>query len=74
MNNKPVVFLLNAHRLYAADSEKLYNDMRAYVKEHSGGELIIFRQSLLLLINTCRTERTIILIERLLCRARMKRS
>ncbi|GHT62792.1 hypothetical protein FACS189451_08010 [Bacteroidia bacterium] len=44
INNKPVVFLLNAQRLYAANSEKLYNDMRAYVKNHCGYDMFLIAQ------------------------------
>jgi hypothetical protein len=44
INNKPVVFLLNAQRLYSKDSEKLYNEMRAYVKNHCGDDLFLIAQ------------------------------
>lgn len=44
VDGKPLVVILNAHRLYAEDSEKLYNDMRAVVKEFSGYDMFLVAQ------------------------------
>lgn len=41
MNGKPVVLILNAHRLYAKDSKTLYDNMRTYVKEFCGESMFL---------------------------------
>jgi hypothetical protein len=42
VNGKPLVILANnAKNVYTADSRKLYDDMRAYVKEHCGEDIFL---------------------------------
>ena len=44
IDGKPVVVVLNPQLIYSADSEKLYDDMRAYVKSYSGEDIYIIAQ------------------------------
>jgi hypothetical protein len=44
INNRPVVVVLNAHRLYSENSAALYDNMRAYVKEHCGEDMFLVAQ------------------------------
>lgn len=44
VDGKPLVVLINADGLYSADSKKLYDDMRAYVKEHTGKDMFLVAQ------------------------------
>jgi hypothetical protein len=41
VDNKPMVLIFNADRLYSEDSRKLYDDMRAYVKDFSGYDMFL---------------------------------
>ncbi|MDR3217679.1 MAG: glycoside hydrolase family 99-like domain-containing protein [Dysgonamonadaceae bacterium] len=44
INNKPIVMLQNAHRLYSKDSRALYDNMRAYVKNYCGDDMFLIAQ------------------------------
>jgi hypothetical protein len=44
VNNKPLVVVLNAQRLYSEKSADLYDNMRAYVKAHCGDDMFLVAQ------------------------------
>lgn len=44
VDGKPLVVLINADRLFSTDSKTLYDNMRAYVKEHSGKDMFLVAQ------------------------------